>query len=127
MADLILIRGLPGSGKSTLAKKLAGYTHIEPDMYHITVSGDYDWVAERVPAARRWTYNTVRFLLQGGQNVVLSEVFNTSKSVRRYKSLALTLGATFTVIEVAGGFQNIHNVPEETLKAMADNWEELSL
>lgn len=125
MTELVIIRGMPGSGKSTLAKKFAGFTHIEPDMYHIDADGVYRFKEHEVRYAKQWAYTSVKCLLQSGQNTVISGVFNLLKSIERYKGLAQVLGASCTVIEVAGGFDNVHNVPTDVLKQMKADWEPL--
>lgn len=44
--EIVLVRGLPGSGKSTLAKGMAGYVHVEADMY-FEVDGLYRYEPEK--------------------------------------------------------------------------------
>lgn len=120
---LYLIRGLPGSGKSTLARELAtalGVAHFEHDAYLYTPEGEYLWTETRMAYAYRACIRDTRKELEAGRSVVVSNVFPTGKSLKRYQKMAEDSGAEETVIIVENrrGGTNIHNVPEEALAGM---------
>lgn len=123
MPKLVLIRGLPGSGKSTLAREIYnkyGVTHYEQDMYHM-VEGKYMWNSRMMPHAFEWCYNSTREALNLGFNVVVSNIFIKVKSIKPY----LKLSEDILILETIGNYGSIHEVPEDTLKAMKGSWQDL--
>lgn len=118
---LTLIRGLPGSGKSTLAKKLASTDdgeHFEADMYFMTSSGEYVFDAQRLRHAHVWCQTETFDCLSFGASVYVSNTFTTIKELRPYFDLALEFDITPTVITMNNQWGNVHDVPEDKLKAM---------
>lgn len=118
--EIVLVRGLPGSGKSTLAKSMAGYLHLEADMY-LEVNGEYRYDATKVKGAHDWCVESAKKALESGQSVVVSNTFVKLWEIQRY----VNLGFPFRVIEMAGRWPNIHGVPEDRIEMMARNWEPL--
>lgn len=122
MPKLILIRGLPGSGKSTLAKRLSGMIHVEADMFFINEDGVYDWKADRLGAAHKWCQDKTAAELEAGYDVVVSNTFTTIKELRPYFNIAAAVGVVPTVIIAQNDFNNVHAVPDESLKRMRDRF-----
>lgn len=117
---LVLIRGLPGSGKSTYAEKVFvkkhGFIHLENDMYLYDKDGKYNWTPERAKAAMQQCYTDTAKALAAGKDVVVTNVFVTFKSTRRYLELAKKYNAEFKIFRKDKDYGNVHNVPEKTLK-----------
>lgn len=128
MSKLILIRGIPGSGKSTLARQIVHGTvgrHLEADMYFVDpVTQKYEWDATRVRDAHEWCLDrTGLYLGHGMYPVVVSNTFTRLRELRPYFELAAQYNVIPNVITAQGGFKNVHDVPEETLKKMAARFE----
>lgn len=121
---LIIIRGLPGSGKSTLAKKLNCVVHVEADMYFINESGEYVFSPEKLPDAHKWCQETTRNLLNSGKSVVVSNTFTRIWEMQAYLDMARDLSCTVKVIRKNGCFGNVHDVPEKTIEAMRERFED---
>ena len=122
---MILIRGIPGSGKSTVAYmfNISGFhAHIETDMFW-TLGGGYNWDASRLGEAHAWCLAETRKLLEKGIIPVVSNTFTTIKELKPYFDLAKEFGIKPNVMLAQGGFKNIHNVPEATLKRMWDRFQ----
>jgi len=123
MPQLVLIRGLPGSGKSTLARAFvgAGYKHREADTYHIDpATGIYKFESDNVKPSHAWCRMATKYLLECEQDVVVSNTFTMQWELDEY----LNLGFPTSIVIAKGGYQNIHNVPEEVLVRMAERWED---
>lgn len=125
MNKLILVRGVPGSGKSTLAAKLSqaiGYMHLETDQYWM-VDGVYKFDMNHLSEAHEWCLDATRAYLEDGSGVVVSNTFTLRKNMRPYFELAKELGIRPQVLLCQGQFGNIHNVPNETLVKMTNQFE----
>lgn len=121
---LYLIRGLPGSGKSTLALKLASKfncPYYEADMYFINDS-KYLFNAAALYHAHKWCMKNVFTHMQENESVIVSNTFTTYKEMKPYLKKAKSLYYRVVVIECSGQFENIHDVPEETIQRMKDRW-----
>lgn len=125
---LKLVRGLPGSGKSTLAQELAtklGWRHLEADMFHVGVDGQYVFDKDKINDAHQWCLlNTEKFMKEG-YSVVVSNTFTQLWEMRPYIAIAERLGFSIQIIEVTGFWESTHNVPPEILQRMKDRWEPL--
>lgn len=122
---MILIRGIPGSGKSTIAKQFnssRNHVHIETDMFWFLETGEYKWDASRLSEAHAWCLVETKKLLEKSIIPVVSNTFTTVKELKPYFDLARQFSITPNVILAQGGFKNIHNVPEATLKRMKDRF-----
>ncbi len=119
---LILIRGLPGSGKSTKAKVfgLIGYEHYEADMFFIR-DGRYVYDASRIRDAHAWCQRMTREALAQGRRVVVSNTFTRLSELAPY----LNMSDGIRVVEARGNWNNVHDVPPQTISRMAERWEVL--
>lgn len=125
MSKLYLIRGLPGSGKSTLAKNLLNsFTayRFEADMYFVDDYGNYNFDANKLRFAHEWCKEQTRKHLDKDDTVIVSNTFTTIKELKPYFEIAKEFGITPIVIHCQNQFQNVHNVPEETLIKMKARW-----
>ena len=126
---LALIRGMPGSGKTTYAEevfvKKHGFVHLENDMYLYDKDGKYVWTPERAKAAMQQCYTDTAKALAAGKDVVVTNVFVTFKSTRRYFELAKKYGAEFKIFRKDKDYGNVHNVPEKTLKQFASMFQNI--
>ena len=127
---LIIVRGLPGSGKSTHAKhnliRIQDWdktVHLETDMYFIK-NGVYQFDGNLIKKAHEWCYKTTEVFLNQKYNVVVSNTFTQKWEFDKYLTLAEELGIPYKVIRMTGNYGNIHDVPEDILKRMADRFED---
>lgn len=128
--QFILIRGLPGSGKSTVAeeiKKLLNCRHFEADMFFIEDDGKYVFNWQKLSEAHRWCLASTKKALEAGESVIVSNTSIRIQEFQKYLDLSKAFNCEIIVIECFGKFQNIHGVPENTLKKMRENWEEFYL
>lgn len=122
--ELVLIRGLPGSGKSTMAKVLAlvGYAHFEADMFFVN-NGVYCYDRTRIRDAHAWCQSMTKDALMAGQRTVVSNTFTQRREIEPY----LQMSRNVYIVEAKGNWPNEHGVPDETLRVMAERWEEISV
>ena len=123
---LVLVRGIPGSGKSTVAKAIsagADWLHYEADQYFVDKNGHYDRDASKIGDAHKWCQSMTENALKLEYNVVVSNTFTTIKELRPYFVIARDLSITPIVITANGAFNNVHNVPLDTLAKMRDRFQ----
>lgn len=129
---LMLIRGVPGSGKSTLANYIIKgreafelITHAEADQYFVSLyTGEYKFVKEKLEEAHQFCKNKVEEAMQDGTKlIIVSNTFVYKMHMEPYKRLAKEHG--FHVVEIIcnGGFKNIHDVPDDVIRKMRQNFE----
>lgn len=125
--NLIILRGWPGSGKSTFAKKaFPDRRHYEADMFFIGQNGKYKFDARKLGNAHHFCQESVATALMNGEKVVVSNTFIRLSEMRFYLDLCRAHNYTFKIIELKGDFQSVHDVPEDKVKSMKENFESLS-
>lgn len=124
---LHLIRGLPGSGKTTFARSetFGGMLLIERDQFWLTADGKYKFRENDYQKAIDYQAHMVEEALKMHVNTVVTGVFMHEKSVKEYIDLAAKYQSAIMIWRCTGKFHTEHAVPEDKLKWMADNFEEL--
>ena len=121
---LLIVRSAPGGGKTVFVNKMfPNILHLENDMFHYH-SGEYEYSQYRMKEAIKWCVRTCEDALKNGMDVVVSNTFVRKAFVDSYKKLAEKYGADFTVYRMMGNFNNIHNVPQNVLDNMKNNFED---
>lgn len=132
MKKLVIIRGIPGSGKSTHANKLIkGYqtdgritAHFEADMFFTSEDGSYHWNPKQISLAHQWCQNKVRESLRNCDVVIVSNTSVKNRDVDVYVEIAREAGAKYEIHRMFGKYQNVHEVPAETVQRMLDSFED---
>lgn len=120
---LVLIRGLPGSGKTTMARKMIGFVHIEADQYFIDQAGEYRYDRMQLPSAHRWCQRKTYTALKQGKPVVVSNTFVKLWEMAPYFEMCQSLGISPVVLEAAGQWGSVHDVPLIVIEKMRASWE----
>jgi len=119
---LYIIRGIPGSGKSTLANKLTSNV-VEADQF-MYEDGEYKWKPEKLHMAHQKCKETVeQYMQEGRDKIAVANTFIKLKEIKPYIDLAKQYDYKIVVKECDGGFQSVHNVPEETLEKMKSKFQ----
>jgi len=112
-----------------MARKIAmetGAIHYENDMYLVDSKGNYNWTPDAAMNGAAWCLSQTCKALSKGDSVVVSNTFTRRVDMLPYLCMAQMGKISVEVIEATGKYQNIHNVPEETLNAMAKRYEILT-
>ena len=126
MTSLVILRGLPGSGKSYRAKnEFADYLHYEPDHLFCDSSGRYRYDHQLWDEAVHWILMLTDFALARGENVVVSDVFPTVKSIQPFVDTALHHEAEVFIYTCHGNYGNCHQIPLTILNRMRQTFEEI--
>lgn len=124
---LYLLRGIPGCGKSTVAEAIIGNVgvHLEADMYHYDVEGNYNWKPENMGKAHEWCQlGCESAMKQEMSKIVISNTSTTEKELKPYYDLAEKYGyMVFSlIVENRHRGVNVHSVPAETLERMKNRF-----
>lgn len=125
MSTLYIIRGLPGSGKSTLAKKIVGESnrHCESDNFFIK-NGQYKFDVTKLEDAHKWCLEKVKHLMTSSKlDVAVSNTFTRQWEYQPYIDFARKLGWNIQIVECNGKWNNVHDVPPQTIDNMKRRWE----
>lgn len=120
---LYIIRGVPGSGKSTLANKLTSNV-VEADQF-MYVNGEYKWSPNKLNYAHSACRHKVEdYMIEGRDKIAVANTFIKRKDVKPYLDLAEEYGYKVDQRICRGNYQNIHNVPQETVEKMRSKFQE---
>lgn len=129
MYTLYLLRGLPGAGKSTLAKSICSgkesALHFEADQYFTSPGGTYNFDPVKIKQAHEYCkQSTLHAMVDGVKDIVVSNTFTQGWEMEAYYKMAEDQGYDVfsIVVENRHGGENIHSVPKETIKRMADRF-----
>ena len=120
---LYIIRGLPGSGKSTFGAKIADTCHAADDFFYKLGNGEYAFDPKRLRDAHDYCQLAVERDMIRGLTVAVANTFSRRWEAEPYYELAEKYGYSVFVVECQNQFGSVHNVPEETILAMARRWE----
>lgn len=130
--DLILLRGIPGSGKSTLGEIILQTTQqqkpdvLSADNFFVDENGTYNFDATKLKEAHNMCQQKCaeRMRLEFSKIVVANtftqewEMLPYFEMAKRYNYRIHTL-----VVENRHGSKNVHNVPDDKLEQMKDQFE----
>lgn len=127
--ELVLIRGVQGSGKTTLAQKISqlGYKHHENDQFFTDENGEYQFDFSKHQTAKEETLRKTQLELEKGNNVVVSNTFNTLKELNVYIDMAKKIGVHVNVINTKLNYKNIHKIPSEVIEKAKLTYEDREL
>lgn len=128
MKKLIILRGIPGSGKTTHAHELMQYyikenknvAHFEADMFFTKPDGTYNWKPNMVGVAHKWCKDKVRNALNTNDVVIVANTNLTKTEVDTYVEIGKAAGADIDIQRLTGNYQNVHKVPDKTLRKMKE-------
>jgi len=124
MKRLYLIRGLPGSGKSTLAAELSTIV-FEADQFFYKEGTGYEYDKSLIGDAHAYCKKNVQHAMNYGMSkIAVANTFVKRWELEPYYQLAIQYGYRITEITMTGQlFDNIHDVPDEVIARMQENWE----
>ena len=126
---LILLRGLPGSGKSSLAQLLSenkSYPVLSIDSFFTNENGDYLFRFEENHKAYNYCESATKTCLENGiEKVFVDNTFTMEWEMEPYFKMAAYFNYYLFVITVEKHHsgKNIHQIPEEQLKKMAEKYQ----
>ena len=128
MKRLIMVMGPPGSGKSTYVRhhKQEEDAHFEADMFFME-DGEYKFNRERLKEAHEWCQEkTERAMINGVENIYVSNTFIKAWERKTYLDLARNYGYIVHFVRMNTMYNNIHNVPDSVVINMVANIQEVS-
>lgn len=134
MTTLYIVRGIPGSGKSTYARLLntQRIIHDKPQMAHYEADqffdgpDGYQFDPRLLRVAHAWCFGNVVKALREGQDTIVSNTFTRLSEMVKYLEINdLVDDVQIKIVELKTQYGNVHNVPEDKLKQMAERWEEI--
>lgn len=132
MNALILVRGLPGSGKSTYADRVSKLNDkskvFEADQFFIDSFGNYNFNAKLLPVAHATCLaNAFNWIMEDCDNIAfVANTFTTNREMKPYLDFADQIDIKVDIIEMKENYGSIHGVPQTSINAMEERWEELS-
>jgi adenylate kinase family enzyme len=125
-----VIRGSSGSGKSTFAKKILGLypeaKQFETDDLFMQ-DGEYKFDFTKLRENHAENFRRVAKAMEEGISpIILSNTSIKKWEMQNYIDAAKTNGYYIIIKKMGGEFKNEHGVPEDKVKMMRQNFEELS-
>ena len=122
---LYIVRGVPGSGKTTFAETLDCPVHSADD-YFYAVDGTYHFNADLIGTAHDYCFQRTKAAMQSqAEKVAVANTFTREWEMAKYIEAAERYGYTVfsLVVENRHNGENIHGIPEETVKKMKERFE----
>ena len=133
---IFIITGAAGSGKSTLAQLIQNIAkkYIEPiaeiceadEFWYILGKGKYAFNPKLLWKAHKWCQDNAREVMSHGANLIVSNTNIKPSDRKAYFDMAKEYNYKVVFIHLNTQFQNQHNVPDETVKRMRDNYVDLT-
>ena len=136
---LYIVRGLSGSGKSTIAEEIVNElwddeskTFVKDfysaDDYFTDPQGNYNFDPSKLSDAHAECLSNVELAMQKNciRKIAVANTFSQSWEAQPYFKLAKKYDYSPFVLECQNDFGNIHEVPQETINAMKNRWENLA-
>lgn len=131
MKTLYLIAGPSGSGKSHFARQLMREKGIkfnfEADNWMKDKFGIYHFDPKNLNYCHRQCQIYTERIMEGSQDVIVSNTSLTKKEAKPYIDLAKKYGYNVEIHHMTGRFQNEHDVPDWKVEEMRNKHEFYSL
>jgi predicted ATPase len=137
MKVLYIVRGLSGSGKSSIARELVNpiwdsesETFIKDfysaDDYFTDKKGNYNFNPNKLKEAHEQCQKNVELAMQRDcvRKVAVANTFSQAWEAEPYFKLAKKHDFNPFVLECQNDFGNTHGVPQESIDAMKERWED---
>ena len=137
MKVLYIVRGLSGSGKSSIARELVNNiwdseseTFIKDfysaDDYFTDEKGNYNFDPSKLKEAHEECQKNVELAMQRDcvRKIAVANTFSQAWEAEPYLKLAEKHGFNPFILECQNDFGNIHGVPQESIDAMKERWED---
>jgi predicted kinase len=127
---LFILQGAPGSGKSTLARRLLDLVPnlvvASADDYFVNEKGQYVFDATLLSKAHGDCRLVARGGLVRGSSVVVDNTNIFARHAAPYVEMAAARGIPIVYIRCTGEYGNVHGVPEDRVKYVRSQMEELT-
>lgn len=133
ITHLTIVRGFPGSGKTTFGRELAAKQNglfVEPDMFLYDSNGEYCYTRDAYMMALSSAMALIRsYFMYGGKFAVYADVLPKRSHVGRIGVFcnvfpSITVHDMRKITYEESKARNVHNVCEEDLKRMFEQWED---
>lgn len=132
---LTIVRGFPGSGKTSFGRELAAKQNglfVEPDMFLYDRDGKYNYTKEEFADAIDRSIMTLNdYFNHGGKWAVYADVLPKRENViwftawlKSFWSCDVRVHDMRKITYEEAKSRNVHNVCEEDLKRMFEQWED---
>jgi len=95
---------------------------VEADMFFMR-EGSYDYDPSVVRKAHEWCQGMVRNAMDIGIDICVTGTLVRRWEVQIYLDMAKAYNYTTKIYFMTGDYSNIHNVPQDTIKRMSENFE----
>lgn len=130
MQFMIIMQGAPGSGKTTVAQSISrvtGAVVFSTDDFWYQEGTGYQWDPKKLGTAHTWNQTRTADALSSGLSVIIDNTNIKREHAQPYFDLADEFSVPVEVIRCHGEYQNIHNVPDNTVQRMRLQMEDLEV